>query len=98
MGMGIIYGLKVNLSVAIVSMVNHTAIEILAREQHAIEGAEMAESMEIEDCSDGGSSNGSVEVILNLQFVILETYDVFVLFFYYRMVRLCGQVTFKVLC
>lgn len=36
MGMAIVYGLKVNLSVAMVGMLNHTAIKMAAREEEGL--------------------------------------------------------------
>lgn len=70
-GLGIIYGLKVNLSVAIVSMVNHTAIDILNNnntnnnEHQDISSSkyvnqQLDESKEV--CSDEGNSTGPTEV------------------------------------
>lgn len=53
MGMGIIYGLKVNLSVAIVSMLNHTAIDILAGKETG-GGVHKLKSGEDECSSDAG--------------------------------------------
>lgn len=42
-GLAIIYGLKVNLSIAIVSMVNYTAINILQGEELAIADEDLCE-------------------------------------------------------
>lgn len=58
-GMGIIYGLKVNLSVAIVSMLNHTAIDILARN----EGGGGVHKLKSggDECSDEGDKD-TIEV------------------------------------
>lgn len=57
--MMIIYGLKVNLSVAIVGMVNHTALEALETSSSGINGSvETTMSPQSSDCGggDGGHS------------------------------------------
>ncbi|KAJ8916857.1 hypothetical protein NQ315_005864 [Exocentrus adspersus] len=50
-GMGIVYGLKVNLHVAIVSMVNHTAVSAMGEGGHDSGGASM--------CADESSVNAT---------------------------------------
>lgn len=62
-GMGIVYGLKVNLSVAIVSMVNHTAVGMMSPHHQEAVGASIAPPVD-DDCSAGeesGDSTGEVK-------------------------------------
>lgn len=53
-GMGIIYGLKVNLSVAIVSMVNHTGVELMAIKDGVIHHTNSSHSEE--ECNFGDAN------------------------------------------
>ncbi|XP_030565533.1 sialin [Drosophila novamexicana] len=65
-GMAIVYGLKVNLSVAMVAMVNHTAIHQLQQQSaghHSIANATTSESNPVEQCSPpGGATNVTAKV------------------------------------
>ena len=56
-GMAIVYGLKVNLSVAIVGMINHTAIA--AGEGHAIPNVSTIPSSFDDDCVEAASNASS---------------------------------------
>lgn len=60
--MGIIYGLKVNLSVAIVGMVNHTGLELMNADHHHSNSNTVSD----EDCKfddpAGNATVASVEV------------------------------------
>lgn len=63
--MGIIYGLKVNLSVAIVSMVNHTALDIISNDQQQISLKNNQPPEPIEgECFHDSNSTGPIEVSL----------------------------------
>ncbi|KAH8263506.1 hypothetical protein KR044_010007 [Drosophila immigrans] len=61
-GMAIVYGLKVNLSVAMVAMVNHTAIHLIQEEnKHVTISVDPAQA--VEECSPpGGVSNNTAKV------------------------------------
>lgn len=62
-GMAIVYGLKVNLSVAMVAMVNHTAIHLLQSDHHAnhILLSNVTTKDVVEQCSPpGGAPTGNV--------------------------------------
>ncbi|XP_064551415.1 sialin-like [Drosophila montana] len=65
-GMAIVYGLKVNLSVAMVAMVNHTAIHLMQEESaghHGIANATASVSNPVEQCSPpGGATNVTAKV------------------------------------
>lgn len=79
-GMAIIYGLKVNLSVAMVGMLNHTALELAARNSshgghgggHTILNASHTVSSvaEVDDCGAGDSGNSSAPEVTYLQLLI----------------------------
>lgn len=62
-GMAIVYGLKVNLSVAMVSMLNHTALA-MAGESHGAHNVSHKDvsAPDMEDCGESGNSTGAVEV------------------------------------
>lgn len=68
--MAIVYGLKVNLSVAMVAMLNHTAIKLSSSGMHKIEHIAMATNLTItahgsdENCGSDGTSSAAIEVIL----------------------------------
>jgi MFS transporter, ACS family, solute carrier family 17 (sodium-dependent inorganic phosphate cotransporter), other len=64
-GMAIIYGLKVNLSVAIVAMVNHTAIKMTSNDLHSLTNVTV--SVNPEECSAPNvtSSTSSNETHVN---------------------------------
>lgn len=51
--MAIVYGLKVNLSVAMVGMLNHTALELSAHDARNIENSTIVTDV---DCEPAGSS------------------------------------------
>lgn len=56
-GMAIVYGLKVNLSVAMVGMLNHTAIKLESHDNATTNNAEA-------ECqATGGASNAKVSII-----------------------------------
>ncbi|TDG46593.1 hypothetical protein AWZ03_007031 [Drosophila navojoa] len=65
-GMAIVYGLKVNLSVAMVAMVNHTAIHLMQEkplDHHTISNLTSSASEEVEVCSPpGGATNVTAKV------------------------------------
>jgi MFS transporter, ACS family, solute carrier family 17 (sodium-dependent inorganic phosphate cotransporter), other len=61
--MAIIYGLKVNLSVAMVAMVNHTAVR-LSSSHHVEEHTSLANvSKVIEECAAENRSSSSVSQV-----------------------------------
>ncbi|XP_034473845.1 sialin-like [Drosophila innubila] len=64
-GMAIVYGLKVNLSVAMVAMVNHTAIHLMQEEgvKHTISNVSTIAQNVVEECHPPGDvSNVTVKV------------------------------------
>ncbi|CAD6998440.1 sialin [Ceratitis capitata] len=61
-GMAIIYGLKVNLSVAMVAMLNHTAIEKIHNSSHPVYNLSSIAPSQEEVCSSpGGTAGGKPE-------------------------------------
>lgn len=94
--MAIVYGLKVNLSVAMVGMLNHTALSLEGGHGHdAMSHSNLSVvTAELDDCGDTGSSNSSAapEVKQNNKVDVLFTnYIIF------RTVHLRGLSHCKVL-
>jgi len=58
MGMAIIYGLKVNISVAMVAMVNHTAVaDLHSASIHGGEEHEIGDNLQVQDRERGGNAS-----------------------------------------
>lgn len=69
-GMAIVYGLKVNLSVAMVAMVNHTAIHLMQEDGHkqTLSNISTIANNAVEECHPpGGASNVTVKVEVSQQ-------------------------------
>lgn len=68
--MAIVYGLKVNLSVAMVAMLNHTAIKLLSSDSHKI-GHVLTTNLTAaaagvgDECASDSTSSAAIEVNLH---------------------------------
>lgn len=65
-GMAIVYGLKVNLSVAMVGMLNHTAIRLASAGEHSetnLPHPNMTNTVTVEECQPTGGSGNATELI-----------------------------------
>lgn len=84
-GMAIIYGLKVNLSVAMVAMLNHTAIELLNENKTVAVATNVSISANQTldgDCSAAAGSSDKVEVkSCQLNIIVIAFTDVEIYFY-----------------
>lgn len=70
-GMAIVYGLKVNLSVAMVGMLNHTALALEGSHHDTVGNVTAVHDDGMEDCGDSGGNGTSVVEVSKFNACIL---------------------------